>query len=274
MTSPQSVTYENHAAASVKRMQKWVLFFSLIGFGLYALVLAPLYIQLSSNIAYRDALVTQLVSYLLSASEIVVFLAVFPATVFAVWRGGLLGSRSVWITFSLATLGKYLLNFIMDCITDGNVPSWSYFIDKDLPIILPNFLLELGQYAIIVLVATWIIRARKRKWQMDVLLDETGAGNERALAFPILRLFSFKNPVQASSFFVSVFLFVARGLSHLMYQLTQVVYTGKWEGWAVLSIDLVSDLILGIIAYLVMIFLLSSFDKREMQELSEVSQEK
>ncbi len=273
MLSTQSAIYERHAAASVKKMQKWVLLFSLIGFGLYALVLAPLYTQLASNISYQEAFVTYLVYYLLSASEIVVFLAVFPATIFAIWRGGLLGSRSVWITFSVATLGKYILNFIVDCIADGNIPAWSYFVDKDLPIILPNFLMELGQYALIVLVTAWIIHAGKRKWQMAVLLDEAGAGNERSLAFPINRLLSFRNPVQTSSLFVGVLLFVARGFSHLMYQFTQLIYAGAWEGWLVLSIDLVSDLLLGIIAYFVMILLLSSFDKKEMQKLSTAFQE-
>ncbi len=268
MVSTQSAMYENHAAASVKKMQKWVLLFSLVGFSLYALVLAPLYTLLSSNISYQEAFVTYLVSYLLSISEIVVFLAVFPATVFALWRGGLLGARKVWITFSLAILGKYVLNFIMDCITDGHIPAWSYFVDKDLPIILPNFLMELGQYALIVLVSVWIIHAKKRKWQMEFLLDEKKAGSERSLAFPIHRLLSFKNPMQASSFFTAVLLFLARGFSHLMYQLTQLVYLGDWEGWAVLTIDLLSDLLLAVVTYLVMVFLLSSFDKKEMQELS------
>ena len=272
MLSNQSSLYERHAAEAVKKMQKWVLLVSVIGFGLYALVLAPIYTQLSSNIAYQEAFVTYLVYYLLSASEIAVFLVVFPATVFALWRGGLLGSRGVWITFSAATLGKYLLNFLMDCIADGNVPSWSYFVDRDLPIILPNFLMELGQYVMIVLVSAWIIKAKKRKWQVDVLLDEKTAGNERSLAFPITRILSFKNPVEASSFFTGALLFVARLFSHLMYQLTQLVYTGEWEGWAVLSLDFVSDLLLGVITYLVMVFLLSSFDRKEMQELSELSQ--
>lgn len=267
-----ALTYKNHAAAAVKRMYQLVLLTALIGFGLYSLVIAPLYTQLSANITYQEAAITYVLYYALSAVEIAVFFIVFPATIYAVWRGGLLGSRAVWITFSLATIGKYVLNFFMDCLTDGHIPSWQSFVDKDVPIILPNFLLELGQYVLILFMAVLIIRGRKRKWQTDVLLDGPKAGDERSLAFPVTKLFSLKNPVLASSFATSVFLFVARAISHLIYQLALLIYNGESDGTMILVIDLVSDLLLAAIAYFVMALLLSSFDKREMRDLADEAQ--
>ncbi len=267
-----ALTYEKHVSAAVKKMYKLVMLTALLGFGLYALVIAPLYTQLSADIAYQEAAITYVLYYALSAVELAVFFIVFPATIYAVWRGGLLGSRSVWITFALATLVKYVLNFFVDCIADGNIPSWQNFVDKDVPIILPNFLLELGQYALILFMAVLIVRGKKRKWQTDVLLDGPKAGDERSLAFPIVKLFSLKNPVLASAFATSLFLFIARAVSHLIYQLALLIYNGESEGTMVLIIDLVSDLLLAAIAYFVMVLLLSSFDKREMRDLADEAQ--
>lgn len=268
-----SLTYESHAPKAVKRMAKWVLLTSVIGFGLYALVLAPLYTQLSSDIVYQESLITYLLYYAYTAAELVTFCLVFPATVYAVWRGGLKNSRSVWITFLVATVCKYLANFIMSCITDGYVPSWTGLVRDDLPIILPNLLLELGQYVIVVMLAWLIIRRRKRKWQMDVLLDGKAAGDERSLAFPITRLLSFKNPVQASAFAVSVFMMIARVITHLVYQLALLIYNGESDGALIITLDMISDVLLGGIIYFVMLWLMAGFDKREMTDMAKASKE-
>ena len=268
----QLLTYEDHAAVAVKRISRLVLFLSLIGYGLYSLLLVPLYTQLSANISYQDAAVTYILYYAFKGLELAVFFAVFAATIFAVFRRGFWGSRSVWITFSVATIVKFLANFIMDCIFDGSVPSFTYFVSKDLPIILPNLLMELGQYAIVLFMAVLILGRSKKKWEMNVLLDGDLAGGIRSTAFPMAKLLSFKNPVQVSTFATAILIFVTRAFSHLLYQLAQIVYIGDWEGPLVLTVDLVSDLLLAAIAYFVMVLLLSAFDRREMEALSNVSE--
>ena len=263
----QTISYEGHAPEAVKRMQKLVLFVSLVGFSLYALVLVPIFTQLNADIAYQESPLTYILYYAYKAVELAVFFVVFPATVFAVFRGGLWKSRGVWITFILTTLWKFLANFLMDCIVDGSIPSFKVFFNRDLPIILPLILMELFQYAFVVLVPALIIQRKKNKHALDQLVGES-AGGTRSLAFPITKLFSMKNPMLASSFAIALFLFVARAFSHLMYQLTQLVNTGNWEGVLILTVDLVSDLLLSAILYFVMLLLMSVFDKREMQVLS------
>lgn len=273
MVNDQSITYESNATAAVKHIHRLVLWVSVIGFGLYSLVLAPLYTQFASDIVYQEAAITYILYYAYAAVEIAVFCIVFPATVYAVWRSGFVGSRSVWITFALATLGKYLLNFFMDCLIDGSIPSPHIFLSSDLPIILPNLLMELGQYVMVLLLTCLIIRGRKRKWHTQLLLDDGKAGDERSLAFPITKLISFKNPVQASSFAIAVFMLIARILTHLMYQLTLLVYTGKSEGALILAVDMISDVLLAAIIYFVSVLLLSSFDRREITDLAKAARE-
>lgn len=273
MNQSRSISYEDHASDAVGHMQKLVLLVSLVGFSLYSIVLVPIFTQLNADIAYQETFMTYFLYYAYKAVELAVFFIVFPATVFAVFRGGLWGSRSVWITFILTTLWKYVANFAMDCIVDGAIPSFDFFVNRDLPIILPLILMELGQYIFILLISALIIQRKKNEHQLDHLLDADKAGDVRSIAFPITKIFTLKNPVQASSFAAAVFLFVARAFSHLMYQLAQLVNTGDWEGSIILTVDLVSDLLLSAILYFVMVLLLSTFDKREVQALSASAKE-
>lgn len=272
MPQSQSVTYASHTSEAVSAMKKWVLIVSAVGFGLYSVLLSPLYTQLDSNVTYQESLVTYILYYLVYGVEIAVFWGVFPATLYAIWRAGFKKASPVWITFHIATAAKFFLNFIMDCILDGSVPSLDFLINRDLPIILPLFLLEIAQYWVVILISVLTIRRRKRKWQIDVLLDGSAAGDERSLAFPIVKLFRWKNPVQAASFGIAVFFGLVRILMHLYYQLVLLVYTNKTDGALIITVDMLSDVLLAVAAYFVMILLLSSFDRKEITELANAAE--
>lgn len=273
MSQSPSELYSSHATQAVQAMKKWLWIVSAIGFGLYAAVLNPLYTQLDSNVTYQESFITYVLYYLLHGVEIAVFFAAFSATVYAIWRVGFAKSSSVWVAYHIATVAKFLLNFLMDCIMDGSIPSPDFFFNRDLPKILPLLLLELAQYWGVILIAVLAIRGKKRKWQLDVLLDGDQAGDERSLAFPITKLFRLKNPVQAASFGIALFFGVVRVLMHLFYQLVLLVYTNKTDGALIITVDMISDVALALVAYLVMIWLLSSFDKKEITELADTAEE-
>ena len=76
MNKLQSSTYETNSAPAIKKMQRLVMLASIIGFGLYSLVFAPLYAQLSANVVYQEAFVTYLLYYAMTAVEIAVFVVV------------------------------------------------------------------------------------------------------------------------------------------------------------------------------------------------------
>lgn len=268
MDQPHNTPYSAQAKDAVRRMHRLVILVSAIGYALYSLIVAPLYTQLASNVVSQNALITNILYYIIPAIDIIVFFIVYPATVYAIWRGGLVGGFRVPLTFALITLAKYVANFFMTCLTDGGLPSLSYFLESDLPVIAPTFLLELLQYALIIFCACLIIRKRKKAWQYQVLLDESAAGDERSLAFPVKKLFSYANPMQWSSFAAALIFFVGRVAMHLIYQVALLVYNGSWDGAAVLAFDLISDFILSAVAYFVMLLLLSSFDRRDVERLA------
>ena len=259
--------YQAQVPEAVRRMRRLVLLVSAVFYGLYSLILAPVYTQLSANVVYQDALLTVILSYVVSAVDVIVFFVVYPATVYAIWRGGFVGSCSVPGTFALATLGKYVLNFFMTCLTDGGFPSFELFVEQDLPIMLPSFLLEMLQYGLIVLFAVGIRHARMRKYQEDMLTAKKPY-SERALAFPMTSLFSYRNAVQWMAFWSAVVVLMGRLFMHGIYQLTLLVYNGETDPALVMIIDVVADLLISAVAYFLSVLLTSYFDRKDMERLA------
>ncbi len=272
MEKIQPLTYENYAKTAIRKVWLLTTVFSAVGVLLWSLVLAPLYIQLVSDYVYQSSWITNILGYLLDIVDAAVFFITFPALIYGVWRGGLLGSWPIWTTASVAVILKHVLNFIMTCITDGAIPSWDIFWNDDLPLILPNILMELGQYVVIVLLAALFIFLKKRQWQINVLVDGDAAGNVRSLAFPFTKIVSFKNPLQATAFVFSILYLLFWVYQHLIYQLSLLVNGLGWDGAAMLVTDLISDLLLASIAYFVMLLMLSYFDRKEMNALTKASQ--
>lgn len=271
MEKTQPLTYENHARTAIRNVWLLTALISLVGVLLWSLVLAPLYIQLASDYVYQGALITNILGYLLDIVDATVFFVTFPALIYGVWRGGLLGSWPIWTTASVTVILKHTLNFVMTCVTDGSIPSWDIFLNDDLPLIVPNILMELGQYVVIVLLSFLFIFGKKRQWRINVLVDGDAAGDERSLAFPFTKIVSFKNPLQATAFVFSILYLLFWVYQHLIYQLARLVNGLGWEGPAMLVTDLISDLLLAGIAYFVMLLLLSHYDRKEMNAMAKAT---
>ena len=260
--------YQKQAPEAISRMRTFVLILSGIVYGLYALVLAPIYTQLSANVVYQDTLVTTILYYLLPALDLAVFMGVYAAVIYAIWRGGFRKAWSVPLAFVLMTLGKYLLNFFMTCLTDGGFPSFDIFMEEDLPLMAQSLLLEYLQLALVVLSATLVCHRRLNRYH-QAMLSSAHPTDERPLAFPMKKMISFKNPTQWSALMSSLILLLGRWYMHAVYQLALIVFNGEPDSMALIVFDFTSDLLIAVVAYFVMILLLSYFDRKDMERLAE-----
>ena len=86
---------------TVRRMLKTVFLTAALGFGIKALLLHPLFIQLASNVAYQNTWYTNILYYLIDGGliDLAVFAVCYPATAYAVWKDGLKASRPVVTAF-------------------------------------------------------------------------------------------------------------------------------------------------------------------------------
>ncbi len=254
--------------AACRRMTWWITLTTLIGVIVYSVILAPLYNQLSVDVMYADSPWVTVIYLLREIVEPIVFFLVYPAIFYALWRGRWRGARGGLIAFGTLTLLKYIANFVATCIVDGALPGWDVFTQVDLPIILPTVFLELLQHALVVLIAAWVMHAYR------AVHPSAGEGvaadaflNARREVYPFARLLSWKNPLQRGVLLTSVSILCGRLVNHLMYQLTLIAYNGAPDEWLVVLIDIVSDVVIAVGGYLVMILLLSSFDRRELLRL-------
>lgn len=249
---------------TVRRMLKTVFLTAALGFGVKAILLHPLFIQLASNVAYQNAWYTNILYYLIDGGliDLAVFAVCYPATAFAVWKDGLKESRPVITAFSLITVCKFPLNYIMSCLTDTGFPDLDELL-RDLPPILLTLVLELLQYAIVIALITL---AKKRYENRAGYAELRGKLTETETpdpVFPFTKLVSLRNPLQFTAFWTSVLLFLSRELGYHVYEITLYVNFGSTDGWADMLLNLLGDAAVGVLIYFAAILLLPRFHSKD-----------
>ena len=123
--------------------------------------------------------------------------------------------------------------------------------------------LELAQYGFVVLFITLTRRAYCRRQERLTVEDLLGKNRaEDAPVFPVTRLLSFRNPVQCAAFLSALVLLIGRVAMHLIYQMTLIVFNGWWDGPTVLAFDILSDIVISICIYFVMLLVMGRCDRR------------
>lgn len=249
---------------TVRRMLKTVFLTAALGFGIQSLILHPVFIQLASNVAYQNTWYTNILYYLIDGGliDLTVFAVCYPATAYAIWKEGMKASRPVALTFCLITACRFMLNYIMSCLTDTGFPGMDEFL-RDLPPILLMLILELLQYAIVLFIAV----LASTRYESRVAAAELRRGltdeNMPAPVFPFSKLVNFRNPLQFTAFWTSVILFLSRELGYHIYELTLYINFGSTDGWADMLLNLLADLALGVLVYFAAILLLPRFHSKE-----------
>ena len=254
---------------SVRRMYRLTVLVSVICFAITSFVLAPLYVFFEPNILYSETWWVYLLSYLTEEGmvDLAVFAVCYPATMYAVWRAGFKGALRIPVAFSLITLGKFMVNFFMTAIVDGALPDASEFLSFGLPYIGALYLLEIAQYAVVILLTRWVKRRHERRLAEAELLKESASAP--AARFTFDRLISVKNPVQLSAMLVAAFLFAVRVIMHQIYQFSLYITSGYTDGWAFMLLEFFSDLFVAVILYFVALLLLSRFYRKDVEAAAE-----
>ena len=231
----------------MSRKLRWgTLLVTAVAFTVYAALIA-LYVQLESDIALRDGLWCNLVYYAYHAVNIAAFFWVYAATIYTVYLDGWRKTLPLAGIYIGMVAYKYALNFVVGSITDGAFPSWDNFWRQDLRIIGPELLLEIGQYALVCVVIALSLRV----WR--------GVREQKEDDLAFRSMFSLKNPLQRTALLVGAVMTLLRVVQHLFYQFVLLVYQAEFEGWLILTVDLVADVLIGFVGCLVMTLLIQSF---------------
>ena len=259
---------------SVRRMYRLTVLVSLICFAVTSFVLAPLYVFFEPNILYTEAWWVYLLGYLTEEGmvDLVVFAVCYPATVYAIWRAGFKGALKIPVAFSLITLGKFTVNFFMTSIVDGALPDASEFLSFSLPYIGALYLLEIAQYAVVILLTLWVKRRHQRRLEeAELLKGSTPPDTDDTAVFTFDRLISVKNPVQLSALLMAAFLFAVRVVMHQIYQISLYLTSGYSDGWVFMLLEFISDLIIAVVLYFVALLLLARFRRKDAETAAETA---
>ena len=261
------------ASPSTRRLFRLTLLCAALGFGIKAFLLSPLYVSLASNVLYSNAWWMEILYQLTSGGliDLAVFAVCYSATIYVVRREGFSRTMSIPIMFSVLTLAKFVANFFVTAIADKALPDMEEFLTADLPMIIGMFLLEWGQYILVVLIAIFV------RWRCDVW-ERRAAANARLLPehrkscktpapdFPFRRVCDGRNGLQRGALLTALVVIIGRVVMHLVYQIALFVNFGSSDGWVVMLIDLVSDIFVGAILYFVSLLLMMHFYTTEQKK--------
>lgn len=249
---------------SVRRTLLFVLLTQVLYTVLYAFVLNPLYTHFASDVLYKDAWWLDLIGVAIDATDVILFILVYPASLYALWCGGWRQGYRVPVLFSVLTLFKFAVNYAVGVFIEyGGVPSGDFLAD-DLPLVIPLALLELLQYGIVLGLATlWYHVYRVRQADAAALTALRQKPYESSAVLPLTRLFDMGNPMQRALFDAGLTVAILGILRHVIYQLTLFAANGRMDAPLQIAVDLVGDLLVGAALYLVGILLVNRFTRRD-----------
>ena len=249
---------------SVRRTLLFVLLTQVLYTVLYAFVLNPLYTHFASDVLYKDAWWLDLIGVAIDATDVILFILVYPASLYALWCGGWRQGYRVPVLFSVLTLFKFAVNYAVGVFIEyGGVPSGDFLAD-DLPLVIPLALLELLQYGIVLGLATlWYHVYRVRQADAAALAALRQKPYESPAVLPLTRLFDMGNPMQRALFDAGLTVAILGILRHVIYQLTLFAANGRMDAPLQIAVDLVGDLLVGAALYLVGILLVNRFARRD-----------
>lgn len=255
MNQLQSLNERDLARLTVRRLTRFVTVVELIYIVLYSLVLNPLYTHFVSNVLYQETWWLSLIGLLCDLLDPILFIIVYPTTIYTLYRGGTYGFRLPAV-FSALTLFKFVFNYYMGWVfRSGTIPDagsvFGELAEGDAVYLLWMYLLEMLQYWLIVgicCLCLFLWRRRMAAADGDAVLEGGQPAEEQLL--PLVRFFDFKNPVQLSLFLSGIVITVARVISHVIYQMTLINYEGRTDGLVTFIADILCDIALGVILYM------------------------
>lgn len=188
-------------------------------FTVYSVVMTTLYVKAETDVAFMIPVFVDIIPYATDLCELVGMLIAYTAVLYY-WHGSTASQKCGYvIAFAALTVYKYIAKLVVTYIMNGALPSVkSYLADMLLAVVLP-LLLELVQFAVILL----IIRSIMKKTDAFIAEKKSLEGklpdyhfDEEAVFFPFQGLFGKHNPLQRSALGIGIVITVSKAIQLLI----------------------------------------------------------
>lgn len=248
-----------------------MILFCLIPVLLDTLVLTPLYVTLQADVAFSNGILTMSVYYVKDMISILAFSSAYAVIIFAVFFVDRRSAGFAVLLYSLIYLLQIPLKIIMNIFIYGSLGSADDII-LDVVYLVFYYILYMLQMLAVYLFATTdtnkhlrylaFLKDKKKKKIKD-------ASPEQApYVLPTSKLFSRSNPIQRSAVKMSLLVFGIKVLSRVLNDISYGAPTSFGEV-LIMLVYYLSDILCGIIAYVIALLIFSFLYERLKQKKAE-----
>ncbi len=235
---------------------------------LFALVLAPLYLESINNIGFGFDFLPDILDALMLLCHLASFFVGYAIISYSFFRFSPKKSLPAIFIFVGTTAYKYILNLVAGWLLFDGIPTKTSEINLALLSVSSNIVLELLQHAIVIIICYVIIRKALpayflKEKQMRKIGDEKF--DLRECVFPFTEVYSSKNPLQRSALY-SALIITALQIAQL---LIHDIFVGGLPSslpdalWMIAYY--VGSVIVGALCYLFMILVITRLDSHELK---------
>lgn len=257
-------TNSDTAQKTKKRLSMTLICSTAILFSLTSFVLAPLYTYTCSDVIFSVTVLPEIIEIIMDIIDVVTYAICLSTIIYSIFKFSFKGSLHLGAIYCTAVFLKYTANLVLTFIFDGTI-GFNDFLYVIIYFIMDEIVLLL----VSALSSSFIRKYYEKKALTEKANNRLGIKNvtTQEEVFNTSKIFSRKNPLQASALTMGVILSIIKILSRIRYD----IYIGAPASVADamwMSAYYLSDLLIIPIAYAIAWLMVSRFEKKEQEDIS------
>ncbi len=235
---------------------------------LNTVLLVPLYASLESDVVYKDTILTVIIKYAQDLLDLCAFSVSYALIIFSMLLLTGLQTRLTVIFYALLFFAQIPLKLIINTVIYGSLGS-STEITIDVIYLMVYFVLQMLQLLAVYLFSR--TDSEKYKLYVDSLdSHKQVARSAPEKILPISKLFNWNNPLQRSAAKMSMLILGIKIFTRIVNDITYGVPKSFGEV-LIMCVYYISDVLYGVVAYLIAVFVISAIYERLKKKDGDVS---
>ena len=210
-------------------------------------VIIPLYISVSSNVAFNGSVLSVFIKYVQDALDLISFAVPYALIVFSMMFVSTKTSVVVAILYTIIFLFKIPLAIVMNIPIYGSLGT-SEEITRDILVLLGYFVMEMLQLSAIYIISAITTNNYFKKVSFSKKRNQS--------ILPMRKIISWSNPLQRASILISILIILAKIIIRVKNDIYIGAPTSLGEVMVMIAYYL-SDFLYGVAAYIIILLVFS-----------------
>lgn len=235
---------------------------------LFAIVLAPLYLESINNIGFGFDFLPDILDASMLICHLASFFVGYAVIAYSFFRFSAKEAFPAIFIFAGTTAYKYILNLIAGWLIFDGIPTKPSEINLALLSVSSNILLELLQHALVLVICGVIIRkALPAYFLKEKQIQKLGekSFDLRECVFPFTDIYSSKNPLQRSAFYAALITTVLQIAQLLVHDIFVGGLPSSLPDALWMAAYYIGSFVVGALCYFFMILIIARLDSHELK---------